>query len=83
MKRHRCEIEWHYVKDEPIPKDGRRVFLARKDPVTGNTYVVVPFYAIDNADTEVFCKPEEYYAWADFNLVPPPYPGEEAKDVAV
>lgn len=69
-------IEWHYVKDTPIPKDGRRVFLAHKDPVLGNIRIV-PFYCIDCAGCVVYCKPEEYYAWADFNVVPPPYPGEE------
>lgn len=70
-------MKWNYVKDKPLPRDGRRLFLARKDPVTGNTYVVAPFYAIDNASTVVFCKPEEYYAWANFNIKPPAYPVEE------
>lgn len=69
-------IKWHYVKDEPIPRDGSRLFLAHKDPVLGNIRVL-PFYAIDTASTVVYCKPEEYYAWADFNIKPPKYPVEE------
>ena len=75
-------IEWHYVKDAPIPKDGRRVFLADRDPRTGDIDIMT-FHCVYCSGVTVYDKPKEYYAWADFNVVPPPYPGEEAKDVAV
>lgn len=68
--------EWHYVKDTPLPKDGRRVFLAYKDPRTGDRNVIF-FYCLYCQETVVYDKPEEYYAWADFDIAPPAYPVEE------
>lgn len=67
----KVSIPWHYVKDEPIPKDGKLRTVAYHSDIEGVEIVQEKF-----CDEEVSASMYEdfgYYAWTDFLLRPPAY----------
>lgn len=67
-------IEWHYVKHIPIPKDGKLRTVAYHSELEGVEIVQERF-----CDKEISASLYEdvgYYAWTDYLLRPPAYPGE-------
>ena len=77
-------IAWHYVRDEPIPRDGRRAWLAVHDRTSGKNHVVAGCLTWSAADV-IHDNSDLYYAWTDWDsfhecdLVPPPAYREEGK----
>lgn len=64
------DMKWTYVKDEPIPEDGKARFIAyRSDEVT---FVLEKFCSME-LNPEIYDKPERFYAWSDMYMSPPVY----------
>lgn len=75
-------IDWHYVKDEPIPLNGSITWVAVHDNKTGKNKVIKVHNTISNV-LLLIDEPVTYYAWAPFDffyecdLIPAPVYMEE------
>lgn len=68
-------IKWHYVKDEPIPQDGKLRTLAYHSDIECINIVQERFC---NKDVSASIYSDAgYYAWTDFIIAVPPYLGKE------